>query len=215
MAQATPTIQRAWGTKVAPSTRMGRSPVKAGSPAAFLPSVTMTPPLIRIEAPMVTMMRFSTSPCAMGRMISRSIRMPTAVTAAMVSDDDQRQGQARRREDRRAEHAAEHGELALGEVHRARRVEDDIEPERDEAVDRAHHEAREEELEQVRGVHVRLFTRTRREWLRRPGSRTTLRRESRSGAWTMLTYLGLASALVNSGRPPAPRTGHAAPGVIC
>jgi hypothetical protein len=68
-------------------------------------------------------------------------------------DDDQRQGQARRREDRRAEHAAEHGELALREVHRARRVEDDIEPERDEAVDCPHHEAREEELEQVCGVH--------------------------------------------------------------
>ena len=84
MAHATPTIQSAWGTKVAPSTRMGRSPVKAGSPAAFLPRETMTPPLIRIDAPMVTMMRFSTSACAMGRMIRRSIRMPTAVTATMV-----------------------------------------------------------------------------------------------------------------------------------
>ena len=93
---------------------------------------------------------------AMGRMMRRSMRTPTAVTAATVTSDDHGQGQARRGEDGRAEHAAEHGELALGEVHRAGGVEHDVEPERDEAVDRPHHEAGEEELQQARRAHTRL-----------------------------------------------------------
>ena len=152
MAAATPTIQRACGTKVAPRIRKGRSPVKAGSPAAFLPSVTMTPPLIRIDAPMVTMMRLSTSACRTGRTMSRSMATPIAVTATTVDDEDQRERQAGRGERRRAEHPAQHRELALGEVHRAGGVEDDVEAERDEGVDRADHEPGEEELEEAGGV---------------------------------------------------------------
>ena len=85
IAAATPRIQRAWGTNVAPSMRNGRSPVKAGRPAAFLPRETMTPPLMRIEAPMVTMMRLNTSAWRTGRITSRSISTPTAVTAATVT----------------------------------------------------------------------------------------------------------------------------------
>ena len=176
---ATPTIQSAWGTNVAPSTGIGRSPVKAGSPAAFLPSETMTPPLIRIEAPIVTMMTFSTS-----RVRDRPDDQPLHQDAHRGhrgdrDDDDQRERQARRREDRRAEHAAEHGELALGEVHRARRVEDDIEPERDEPVDRPHHEPREEELEQVRGGHAPL---TRARWGSCDGPRAGPGRGAGAGA---------------------------------
>ena len=154
MAAATPRIQRACGTKVAPRNWKGRSPVKAGSPAAFLPSETMTPPLIRMDAPMVTMMRLSTS-ARTGRMMSRSMTTPTAVTATTVTTKTTASGRPVWREDRRAEHSAQHRELALGEVHRAGGVEDDVEPERDQGVDGAHHEAGEQELQQARGVHGR------------------------------------------------------------
>src|SRR5258705_1181029 len=59
-----------------------------------------------------------------------------------------------RRENGGTEHAAEHGKLALREIDRPRGIEDDVEPKRDETVDRPHHEPREEELQQVGRTHA-------------------------------------------------------------
>jgi hypothetical protein len=69
-------------------------------------------------------------------------------------DNDHDERQVGRREDGGTEHAAEHGELALREIDRPRGIEDDVEPERDETVDRPHHEPREEELQQVGRAHA-------------------------------------------------------------
>ena len=82
---ATPSTHRLCGSKVAPAIRKGFSPEKAASACVPLPSNTCTRPRTTREAPMVMMMRGTTSARPAGSMANFSIKAPTAPATTIAS----------------------------------------------------------------------------------------------------------------------------------
>ena len=97
---------------------------------------------------MVMMIRVTADAPRAGSMASRYSSRPTAIASA---DGDQRRKRQRDAGGGRehGHHAAQHDELALGEIHHVRRVVDQREAERDESIDGAYRQAGNEELKEL------------------------------------------------------------------
>ena len=144
-ATAPASTQRLCGRMVAPRIRIGVSPEKAGKRWSCLSKTSCATPRMKIEAPMVMM-------------ISDTTGAPRAGSIASLLSADADRGGGGDREQRRerqrqaghvgedGDHAAEHDELALGEVHHVRGVVDDGEAEGDERIDRADRHPGQQEL---------------------------------------------------------------------
>ena len=144
-ATAPASTQRLCGRMVAPRIWIGVSPEKAGKRWSCLSKTSCATPRMKIEAPMVMMMSETTGAPRAGSIASLLSATPTA---AVAGDGDQR-GERQRQAGHVGEdgdHAAEHHELALGEVHHVRGVVDDGEAEGDQRVDRADRHAGQQEL---------------------------------------------------------------------
>ena len=116
--------------------RSARSPESGGSACRPLSQTSCATPRRKIEAPMVMMISVTTS-ARRAPARSRTSRAASPTTAATATAAGDRHGQRQPRpSERDRAHAADHDELALGEVDDAARVEDDREAERHQRVDR-------------------------------------------------------------------------------
>ena len=136
IASVTPSTHRLCGRSVAPTIAIGRSPENGGSACSFLSQTSVARPRRKIDAPMVMMISVTTGAPRAGSTANFSSASPTSAAATTASGIASGERQAGGDERDRA-HAADHHELALGEVDDVARVEDDREAERDQRVDRA------------------------------------------------------------------------------
>ena len=144
-AMAPASTQSDCGRMVAPRIWIGVSPEKAGKRWSCLSKTSCATPRMKIEAPMVMMMSETTGAPRAGSMASLLSATPDGGGAGDGDERGERERQAGHvGED--GDHAAEHHELALGEVHHVRGVVDDGEAEGDQRVDRADRHAGQEEL---------------------------------------------------------------------
>ena len=145
-ATAPASTQRLCGRIVAPMMRIGVSPEKAGKRWSCLSKTSCATPRMKIEAPMVMMMSDTTGAPRAGSIASLLSATPTP----RHRDGDERSERQRhaRHVGEDGDHAAEHHELALGEVHHVGGVVDDGEAESDERVDSADRHAGQQELHQ-------------------------------------------------------------------
>jgi len=129
------------GLDAAPRTMTGRTPEKAGRAMVSLPKVSMAPPRSMMDTPMVMMTALRAGAPARGRMVKRSIKAPTTAVARQAASTARGNGSpVPRKPD--GEHAAEHHELALGEVDDTRGVENHGEAQPDQPVGGSLGEAR-------------------------------------------------------------------------
>ena len=107
-----------------------------GSEWKRLSKSTCAAPRRKMDAPMVMMMRLTVDAPSRRLDRKRPERQPDEDGRRHREHRRRRQGEACGAQEHAA-HAAEHDELALGEVDHARRVVDQREAERDERIDRA------------------------------------------------------------------------------
>ena len=181
--------QKLCGWTAAPNTSTGVSPVKAGSLWNCLSKTIWATPRRRIEAPIVMMISVTAEAPRAGSIASRWRRSPTTTAVPMAISAASGQRYACGRGEHR-DHAAEHDELALGEVHDVGSVVDQREAERDERVDRSDGQSGKEELQELaihrsprpirQGSSLRVGSRGRQGPEQAPGDEPP--QEVRSGA---------------------------------
>ncbi len=91
----TASTRRPWGERVAPRKRMGLAGRKGFTGRGSFPQPNMASPFIKMETPMVMMMRMSGEAVRAGRMVSLSVRIPARVAPTRAATATTGKGQPR------------------------------------------------------------------------------------------------------------------------